>query len=306
MNCAARKTYTVIQCKSACHRVKGGFPYVWDLNSYRGCIHGCRYCYALYSHGYIEGGDFYRNIYVKGNIVEQLERQLSRPNWKREVINLGGVTDSYQAIEAKYRIMPEILKLLIKYKTPAIISTKSDLVLKDFDLIDELSRITYINIAATVITLDQHLQNLLEPGAVQPQRRFAMLKEFRKTNASTGLHMMPIIPFLTDCEENIRLLFAAAKDSSVDYILPGTLYLRGQTKPAFLSFVRKQFPVQYAEMIQLYCSKQKNKEYKKTLYQTISQLLLEYSLTTDYKKIMDQKMNKDHTEKQYQQMSLDF
>ncbi len=306
MNCVARKTYSVVQCKSACHRVKGGFPYVWDLNAYRGCIHGCRYCYALYSHGYIEGGDFYRNIYIKGNIVEQLERQLRHPNWKREVINIGGVTDSYQAIEAKYRLMPEILKLLIKYKTPAIISTKSDLVLKDFDLIDELSRITYINIAATVITLDQRLQNLLEPGAVQPQRRFAMLKAFRKTNASTGLHIMPIIPFLTDSEENIRQLFAAAKESGVDYVLPGTLYLRGQTKPAFLSFARQQFPVQYAELIQLYCSKQKNKAYKKILYQKINQLLLEYGLTTQYTKTMEEKLYRDQTVNQYQQMSLDF
>ena len=254
----------------------------------------------------MEGGDFYRNIYVKGNIVEQLERQLSHPNWKREVINLGGVTDSYQAIEAKYRLMPEILKLLIKYKTPAIISTKSDLVLKDFDLIDELSKITYINIAATVITLDHHLQNLLEPGAVNPQRRFTMLKEFRKTNASTGLHIMPIIPFLTDSEENIRQLFTAAKDSSVDCVLPGTLHLRGQTKSVFLNFARKQFPAQYKELIQLYGSKQKNKVYKKTLYQKINQLLIEYDLTTHYKKIMNEKINKNDIEKKYQQMSLDF
>ncbi len=306
MVCPTRKTYTVIQCQSACHRVKGGFPYVWDLNIYRGCIHGCRYCYALYSHGYIEGGDFYRDIYVKGNIVERLERQLSHPNWKREVINLGGVTDSYQAIEAKYRIMPEILKLLIKYKTPAIISTKSDLVLRDIDLIDELSRITYINIAATVTTLDHHLQNLLEPGAVNPHRRFSMLKEFRRTNASTGLHIMPIIPLLTDSAENIEHLFVAAKDSRVDYVLPGTLYLRGQTKPAFLNFFRKEFPIQYAEIIKLYGSKEKNKEYKKILYQKINRLLAQHGLTTQYKKVMDEKINKEHFNNQAQQMSLDF
>ena len=86
--------------------------------------------------------------------MDELEKELRSPDWKREVINLGGVTDSYQPAEADYQLMPEILRLLIKYRTPAIISTKSKLVLRDYDLIDQLSRITYINIAATVTTID--------------------------------------------------------------------------------------------------------------------------------------------------------
>ncbi|MFZ2537550.1 MAG: radical SAM protein, partial [Oscillospiraceae bacterium] len=137
--------YKEITCESALNKLKRQIPYGWDLNIYRGCAHGCKYCYAMYSHKYLDSGGFFDDIYVKTNIVEQLEKELSAPSWKREIINIGGVTDSYQSAEATYKIMPEILKLLIKYKTPAIISTKSTLVLRDYDLIDELSQITYIN-----------------------------------------------------------------------------------------------------------------------------------------------------------------
>ncbi|WP_373276630.1 SPL family radical SAM protein, partial [Clostridioides difficile] len=132
--------------------------------------HGCKYCYAIYSHKYINSNNYFEEIYVKTNIVEKLERQLKSSKWKKEVINIGGVTDSYQPIEADYKIMPEILNLLIKYKTPAIISTKSDLILRDYDLIDKLSRITYINVASTITTVNEDTQRLIEPNGVDSMR----------------------------------------------------------------------------------------------------------------------------------------
>ena len=110
--------YHEITCGSAVNKLKRKNPYGWDLNIYRGCEHGCKYCYAIYSHQYIDSDNFFDEIYVKTNVVEQLEKQLSAPSWKREVINIGGVTDSYQTAEATYKIMPDILRLLIKYKTP--------------------------------------------------------------------------------------------------------------------------------------------------------------------------------------------
>ena len=91
--------------------------------------------------------------------------------------------------------MPDILKVFIKYKTPIIISSKSDLILRYYDLIDALSQITYVNIAATITTVDEGIRKKLEPGGVSSVRRFEMLREFRKTNASIGVHMMPIVPY---------------------------------------------------------------------------------------------------------------
>ena len=137
--------YIELDSKSALNKLKRRIPYSYDLNIYRGCEHGCKYCYAIYSHDYLNDNNFFDKVYYKKNILEHLEKELSSPNWKREIVNIGGVTDSYQSIEEKLEIMPEVLKLMIKYKTPVIISTKSDLILKDIDLIDKLSRITYVN-----------------------------------------------------------------------------------------------------------------------------------------------------------------
>ena len=136
--------------------------------------------------------------------------------------------------------MPQILKLLIKYKTPAIISTKSELILRDYDLIEQLSRLTYINVAETITTVDERIREKIEPGSASTTARFAVLKEFRKTNASIGLHVMPIIPFLTDHEANFTELFAHAKTCGVDYVLPGTLYL-GYDRTHFLILFKLNF-----------------------------------------------------------------
>ncbi len=285
------KMYKEISCEIALNQLKRRIPYSWDLNVYRGCEHGCKYCYAIYTHDYIGSDNYFGDIYVKTNIIEQLEKQLSNPNWKREIVNIGGVTDSYQPAEEHYKLMPQILKLLIKHKTPAIVSTKSDLILRDYELIDELSKLTYINVAATITTVDEELRKLIEPGGVESSRRFKMLKEFRKTNASVGLHVMPIIPYLTDGYNNIDSLFNMAKDSAVHYVLPGTLYLRGKTRTIFFDFIKKEFPYLYNDLLEIYKTGGADKEYKNNLYKTVNQLKDKYSLSSSYSKPMKEKLN---------------
>lgn len=281
-----------MEVKSAMTKLKRKIPYGWDLNIYRGCRHGCRYCYAMYSHQYMGNDKFFDNIYVKENIVEQLEKELSAANWKREVINIGGVTDSYQPAEAHYQLMPQILKLLIKYRTPAIISTKSNLILRDYDLIDELSRITYVNVAATITTMDEGIRNRLEPGGAASLERFEVLKEFRKTNASTGLHVMPIIPYITDGEENFDKMFSLAAECGVHYVLPGTLYLRGTTRQSFMAFIDKEFPDIREAFRKLYITGGADKAYKNTLYEMVNRLRDKYSLSSSYTKPMKEKLPK--------------
>jgi len=281
-----------MRCESALNKLKRKVPFGWDLNIYRGCSHACRYCYAIYSHQYLNSDGFYDDIYVKTNIVEQLERELSSPSWKREVVNIGGVTDSYQKAEETCQLMPQILKLLIKYKTPAIISTKSTLALRDFDLIDELSRITYINIAATITTMDEEIRKKIEPGSAPSQERFTMLKEFRKTNASVGLHVMPIIPYLTDSRENMEALCLNARDSGAHYMLPGTLYLRGATRQVFFDFIQNEYPDLYPKLQTLYKTGGADKEYKNQLYLMVNELRDRYGISSSYSKPMKEKMHK--------------
>lgn len=280
-----------INCVSACNRVNGRFPYKWDMNIYRGCQHGCKYCFAMYSHKYLGSEAYFNDIFVKTNIVERLERQFSSPSWKREVVSIGGVTDSYQPLEARYKLMPEILRLFIKYKNPCIISTKSDLILRDFDLIAELSKITYVNVAATITCTDEEIRRKIEPGAVPSMRRFEMLKAFSKTDASTGLHVMPVIPYLTDTRENIDALFSLAAENGVSYVLYDILNLRGPTRKAFFDFIRHDYPELCKPIADLYKAGGADKTYKIQLYSMLNELRAKYKLSSNYNELMRKKLH---------------
>ncbi len=273
--------YREIKVKSALHRLKKGrLPYDWDLNIYRGCRHGCQYCYALYSHQYMKTDEsFFDGIFVKTNIVEKMERELSSKKWRGEIINMGGVTDSYQEAEGEYGIMRDILKLMIKYKNPIIISTKSDLVLRDFDLISKLSELAYVNIAVTITTMNEEKRKKIEPTAVPPERRLNVLKEFKDTKANTGLHLMPILPFLTDSRNNIEKIFSFAKLHDANYVLTGCLNLFGRTRMNFLNFIKKDYPEHYNDYISLYKDGLVKKQYNINLNKIISECRRRYSIS---------------------------
>jgi DNA repair photolyase len=282
--------YIGLDNKSALNKLKRRIPYGWDLNIYRGCEHGCKYCYAMYSHDYLGDGNYFNKVYYKKNIVEALERELSSPTWKREIVNIGGVTDSYQPIEKELQIMREVLKLMIKYKTPVIISTKSDLILRDYDLIKQLADITYVNIACTITTMDEGIRALIEPNGSSSMRRFEVLKEFKKTNASIGVHVMPIIPYLTDSYDNIDKIYKMASIINADYVLPGTLYLRGKTRDYFLNFLRDYDLNLYDKFILLYKAGGASKEYKDNLYTKVDEIKNKYGLTSNYMKALKAKL----------------
>lgn len=281
-------------CQSALHRLKRKIPYGWDCNCYRGCSHQCCYCYAMNCKPYNEIENS-QAIVVKTNIVEELEKELSSPNWKREVINLGGVTDSYQAAEAQYQLMPEILKLLIRYKTPAIISTKSDLILRDFELIAQLAEITYINIAETITVQDETIRQIIEPNAVSAQRRFDVLQAFSQTKASVGLHTMPIIPYLTDHQENLEWIMSQGQRCHVDYFLPGVLYLRGQFRQHFFQVMDQALPSISQQLKQLYQKGAASPAYKTQLYARINELRVRYQLSSHYMQPMRERLAQTQT-----------
>lgn len=288
------KNYKEITCKSACNRIKTNrLPYKWDLNIYRGCEHGCKYCFALYSHNYMNSNEFFDDVYVKINIVEKLEEELRKSSWKRDVINIGGVTDSYQKAEQKYKLMPDILKLMIKYKNPCIISTKSDLILRDFDLIEELSNITYVNVAATITAVDESIRRKIEPNGVSSKRRFRMLKEFSKTNASIGVHAMPIIPYITDTRENIEGLYQGARDCNATYLLTQILNLRGPTKWKFLNFLKCEYRDIYPRIEELYKYERVDLNYSNSLYSMIGEIRTKYGVSNNYKNYMNKILNKN-------------
>lgn len=292
-----------VECVSACNRVKGGFPYLWDLNAYRGCGHRCRYCFALYTHKYIKAGDFFNEIYVKVNIAESLERLLRSKSWKGEPINLGGVTDSYQPLEKDYELMPDIWKLLIKYKNPCTISTKSDLILRDYDLIMELSEKAYVNVASTITGVDEKIRERIEPGAVSYERRFNMLKAFKGTNVRTGLHIMPVIPHLTDSDENLDALFEKGADAGVDYAIVQALNLRGETKITFMTFIKELYPEIFDELLDMYKTGYAPTDYRSDLAKRAAALMKKHGITGEYaaRRAGEEKAGE---KKEYEQISL--
>ncbi len=289
----SKKNIEEILCTSALNKLKRKIPYGWDLNIYRGCSHNCKYCYAIYSHEFLGEQDFSK-VFVKTNIAEQLDKELSSPKWNRDIINIGGVSDSYQTVEEEMKIMPEVLKVLIKHKTPAIISTKSNLILRDYYLIAELSKLTYVNIASTITTLNEEDRKKIEPDSSTSLERFKLLKEFRKTNASVGLHTMPIIPYITDSYLNIESLCLEAKRSNVHYMLPGVLYLRGATRKVFFKFIKEQYSEKYENIKELYKTGGADKSYKEKLYNGIVNPLREkYRISNSYLKPLKEKMHKN-------------
>lgn len=311
--------YKEIICKSACTKTKRSMPYKWDLNIYRGCEHRCKYCYALYSHKYLESNygeivgssgansnKFFNNIYIKTNIAEELDKQLSKSSWKNEMIAIGTVTDSYQSIEKEYGLMPKILEVLIKHKNPAIISTKSDLLLRDLDLINELSEINFINIAVTITSLDEKIQKSLEPNAISSKKRLNILKKVRReTNASTGLHFMPIILYLTDSYEHIDTMFKNAEERNIHTILLGPLNLYGKTRGVFLNFIKKDFPEFYPDILAMYENGRVDRNYSRELFTKIKKIRTNYNIDTSYVKVIKEKLV-DYTEKENLKQSTLF
>ena len=271
--------YTVIEapCKTALYRHNSKWlPFQYDINVYRGCAHRCIYCYAQYSHEYLGGGDFFGNIYAKTNIAEVLRREL--PRFSREVVNLGGVTDSYQPAEREFTLMPGVLKLLADYKVPVILSTKSPLILRDVELFCRIHREAGAMAAFTVTTMDESIAALIEPGAARPAGRMEAVREMKKAGLTCGIHMMPVLPLLTDSAQSLEAVFAAAKDAGADYVLASGLNLIGTTRQGFFEAVRQRFPSLYNDMMTLCADRAAWRGAKGKAFETIQRLRAKYKM----------------------------
>lgn len=271
---------TCIAARSALHYHDKEQPTQWDLNVYRGCTHGCRYCFARYSHDYLGSGDFFGHIVAKTNLPGILHRELSRASWKKYAVNLGGVSDSYQKAEESMKLMPEILKVFIHHANPVLISTKSDLILRDTQLFAQLSGKTEVRVAASIITSNDNLASILEPGASPPSHRFAMLKSMKQHGIKTYILLMPVLPHLTDTKEHLEAVYQNASKANVDGILAWPLNLRGQVKPAFIAFLREYFPALVPLYIGLYNRSEVTAPYLKSVMEILAELRIKYGIGT--------------------------
>lgn len=270
--------YRKIICKKALNRIRSNYlPYKYDLNIYRGCKHNCIYCFAKYSHKYLDSKDFFKDIYFKENIIEVLEKELSSKSWKGEIINIGGVTDTYQELEKDLELMPKVLKLMIKYENPINICTKSDLILKDIDLIKELSNKTLVNIASSITCIDENIIKGLEPNSPSTERRFSMLERIKQeTSANTGVLLMPIFPYITDDVENLEGIFKRALDINIDFAYVGILNLKGDTRDRVFEYIDLYYPYLKEKYLKLYKGSFVDKVYKDSFYIKIKNIKKKY------------------------------
>lgn len=214
-----------------------------SLNPYRGCEHGCIYCYARPTHetlGFSAGLDFESKILVKPRAPELLRERLEKPSWKPQVIAMSGVTDPYQPTERFLRITRGCLAVLAEFRNPVGIVTKSRLVSRDIDVLQELARFQCAKVLVSITTLDPELQSRLEPRASRPNGRLRAVEELAKAGVPVGVMVAPIIPGLTD-HETPRILQAAA-DAGAESAGRVVLKLPYGVKDLFTDWLEKHFP----------------------------------------------------------------
>jgi DNA repair photolyase len=214
-----------------------------SINPYRGCEHGCIYCYARPTHEYLgfsSGLDFETKILVKEDAPELLRKELSSPKWQPQLIALSGNTDCYQPVEKQKQITRRCLEVLLEFRNPVVIITKNHLVTRDIDVLSELARLDCIGVTVSVTTLDQKLSSLLEPRASRPARRLAAIKALAEAGVPVGYLQAPMIPGLTDVEAPaIGVAAAKAGASFSGYV---ALRLPFAVKSLFEQWLEQHYP----------------------------------------------------------------
>jgi DNA repair photolyase len=236
-----------------------------SINPYRGCEHGCVYCFARPTHAFLglsPGLDFESKLFMKPDAPELLERELAAPNYVPKVIAIGTNTDPYQPIERQYKIMRGILEVLERAGHPVGIVTKSALVLRDLDILARMARRDLVKVAISVTTLDAKLARTMEPRASTPQRRLEALRQLVKAGVPASTLVAPVIPAINDAEiERILEAVAATGVRNAGYVL---LRLPLEVRDLFREWLMENFPDRYRHVFKLIRDMRGGKDYDST------------------------------------------
>jgi DNA repair photolyase len=220
-------------------------PFRWSLNPYRGCSHACQYCYARVTHEYFDlgiGRDFERIIFVKTNVAEALRKDLASRSWTHESIAIGTATDPYQPAEGTFRLTRQCLTVLAEHANSCSITTKGTLIVRDVDVLTELTRVAAVSVHVSLITLDPELWKRVEPGAPPPKSRLRAIERLSSAGIPTSVFLMPVLPGITDHPEQLRSVIRAAAEHGATRVSSGSLRLAPGVKEWFFGFLREQFP----------------------------------------------------------------
>jgi DNA repair photolyase len=248
-------TYQEVRCRSALNHVQGMRYFDWTLNPYRGCTHGCHYCYARRYHSQFElgaGDEFASVILVKTNFVQVLRKELARPSWTREVIGLGTATDCYQPIEGHYKLTRRTLEALIEFRSPAGVITKGPMIVRDKQLLAALSAIEGSSVVVSVPCSDEEVTARLEPGTSSPRQRLRAVRELLDAGVNAGVLMSPIVPGISSKPRLIEKTIADAAAAGVPIVGSNVMHLQGGTREHFTAWLSREFPHLVAGYRELY------------------------------------------------------
>jgi DNA repair photolyase len=220
-------------------------PFGWTVNPYRGCEFGCVYCYARYTHEYMEldGADFERKIYVKEHAGWLAGRDLAEEDVSGQHIAIGTATDPYQPAEGEFHATRAILERMAKREGLSVsITTKSDRVVSDLDLLREIAARSSLSINLSMTTLRPRLARLLEPRAPRPDLRLAAVRKLRDAGLEAGVLAMPMLPGLTDGEADLDALARAAAEAGAQWFAASAVFLMPSAQKQFFPFLEKRWP----------------------------------------------------------------
>jgi DNA repair photolyase len=248
-------------------------PFVWTINPYRGCEFACKYCYARYTHEFMEMRDgiaFEQKIFVKDHAANLLRQELRQVK-SGEDIAIGTATDPYQPAERRYGITRGVLEELARHEGLELgLITKSNLILRDLELLRAISRKNRLHVNLTITTLNIKLARLLEPRAPRPDLRLEAVRQLSVAGIHTGISCSPVIPAITDTPRNLEALVRAAAEAGARSIFANPLFLKPCSSAVFMPFLEKEFPA----LAKNYRERYKDRAFLPKAYgQRISQLV---------------------------------
>ena len=273
-------TYQEVSCRSALNRVQG-MPFEWTLNPYRGCTHACHYCYARRYHTQFAlgaGDDFSSVILVKRNIAQVLARELDRPAWTRSLVALGTATDPYQPIEGHYRLTRQCLEALASARTPVGLVTKGPMVVRDADVLAQVSAAASCTVYMSVPTVDEDAWRALEPGTAHPLQRLRAVRRLVDAGIDAGVLMAPIVPGFTSSRSSLERTIKAVADHGVPVVGCSVMRLEGGARDHFMAVIAREFPAMAARLERLYTDTSPPMTYRRELRGMVRALEARYGL----------------------------
>lgn len=240
-------TFHEVLARSALNEVPeaSGLPFRFTVNTFRGCTHACRYCFARPTHEYLDldaGRDFDTQVVVKLNVAAVLRKELRRRSWRRDTVALGTNTDPYQRAEGRYRLMPGVISALASSGTPLSILTKGTMLRRDLPLLRQAAGQVPVSIGVSLALYDDELQKQIEPGTPSPRARLELIRAIADAGFAPHVMVAPVIPYLSDSSTHLDGLLAALAEAGASGVTAFPMHLRGATKSWFMSWLAEHHP----------------------------------------------------------------